>query len=293
MPIKITENCAELIPHSLLVKLQAVYDSLKSAEKKAADLLLERPTFFSEVSIVEAAHVGGCSEATLVRLARKLGYSGYPGLKEHLGQKREPHSVNLYDGITEEDSYENVAKKVFQASIQALTDTLNILGKDQYTNAVNAILDAKKIVFCGVGDAANVAQSGYQKFIRIGVNVQVSADPDIQLITASHLQMGDVLIAISHSGKTRSIVDVVKYAKLAGATVIAITNYPVSPLAKNSDIVLLTAAFTEHVKGEVMSKRVSELCILESLFINVLIRHKEKFIEDLNRSNNALEINKL
>lgn len=293
MAVIITEKSAELIPHSCLVKLQAVYDSLKSAERKAADLILEKPTFVSKATIVEAAEEGGCSEATFVRLAKKLGYRGYPELKVDLSKGRMEGAHNLYEGITEEDSCENVVKKVFQASIQALTDTLNILDMGEHNKAIEAISNANKLVFCGVGDAANVAQSGYQKFIRIGANVQASADPDVQLITASHLSIGDVLIVISHSGRTKSIIDLVKYTKETGATIICITNYPVSPLAKNSDITLLTAAFAEHIKGEVMSKRVAELCILESLFVNVLLRQKEKFLEDLNRSNMALEANKL
>jgi RpiR family transcriptional regulator, carbohydrate utilization regulator len=293
MSITITDKSAELIPHSCLVKLQAVYDSLKSAERKAADLILEKPEFVSKATIVEAAEEGGCSEATFVRLARKLGYRGYPELKVHLRKGRMSRSENLYAGITEEDTCENVVKKVFQSSIQALTDTLNILDMVEYNKAVETISKANKLVFCGVGDAANVAQSGYQKFIRIGANVQVSADLDLQLITVSHLAPGDVLIVISHSGRTKSIIDLVKYTKETGATIICITNYPVSPLAKNSDITLLTAAFAEHIKGEVMSKRVAELCILESLFVNVLLKQRERFIEDLNRSNMALEVNKL
>ncbi len=293
MPIHISEENAELIPHSCLVKLRAVYDSLKSAEKKAADLLLEKPGFFSEASIVDAAEAGGCSEATLVRLARKLGYGGYPELKAHLGQGRDDKSVALYAGIKDGDTFDSVTEKVFQASIQALKDTLNVIDKNEYKRAVEALSGAEKIVLCGVGDAANVALSGFQKFIRAGANVQASADPDIQLISVSHLDKGDVVIAISHSGRTKSIVELVKYARVTGATIISITNYPVSPLAKNSDILLLTAAFTEHVKGEVMSKRVAELCLLESLFINVLLTKKDKFVEGLSRSNNALDVNKI
>jgi RpiR family transcriptional regulator, carbohydrate utilization regulator len=293
MPIKISEESAELIPHSCMVKLQAIYDTLKSAERKAADLLLENPKFLSEASIVEAAEAGGCSEATLVRLARKLGYGGYPELKAHLTQGRDNGPVTLYEGISDTDSFESVIGKVFQASIQALQDTLNIIDNNVYEKAIDAIANADKIVLCGVGDAANVALSGFQKLVRVGANVQASADPDIQLIAVSHLKKGDVIIAISHSGRTKSIVDLVKYSKVTGATVISITNYPVSPLAKNSDIVLLTAAFTEHVKGEVMSKRIAELCLLESLFVNVLLRKKDVYIEGLRKSNLALDINKI
>lgn len=293
MPIKINEESAELIPHSCMVKLQSIYDTLKSAERKAADLLLKDPKFLSEASIVEAAKVGGCSEATLVRLARKLGYGGYSELKAHLTRGRDSRSVTLYEGISNDDSYESVIDKVFQASIQALKDTLNIIDKNVYRKAIEAISNANKIVLCGAGDAANVALSGFQKLIRVGANVQASADMDIQLIAVSHLKKGDVVIAISHSGRTKSIVDLIKYSKVTDATVISITNFPVSPLAKNSDIVLLTAAFTEHVNGEVMSERIAELCLLESLFVNVLLKKKDVYIEGLKKSNMALELNKI
>ncbi|MEW6695773.1 MAG: MurR/RpiR family transcriptional regulator [Bacillota bacterium] len=291
MPIKLNENSVEKIPHSCLVRLQATYDSLKSAEKKAADLLLEHPDFFAGASIVEAAREAGCSEATLVRLARRLGYGGYPELKAHLieGKKGSPM---LYSDITDEDDYNTILIKVFQASIQALKDTMNLLDREEYKRAVDCLCHAGKIVILGVGDAAAVARSGYQKFIRAGLNVQMSADLDQQLITVSHLSKEDVVIAVSHSGRTKSLLDVVKQAKATGATVIAITNYPVSPLTKNSDIVLLTAAFAQHMIGEIMSKRITELCLLESLFINTL-KCRPDLVQNIEKSNLALEVNKL
>jgi len=293
MPIDIKDKYLGKIPHSLFVKLQALYDSLKTAERKAADLLLEEPEFLSDVSIVKAGKAAKCSEATFVRLARKLGYSGYSELRNVLKRDREENTIQLYGSITEDDDYNSVIVKVFKASMQALEDTLNVLDRNSYKKAVDVLLKANSLVFCGVGDAATVARSGYQKFIRAGFDVQESPDFDVQLITISNLKENDAVIAVSHSGRTRNIIEAVKYAKSQGITVIAITNYPVSPLAKNSDIVLLTAAFTEHIKGEIMSKRVAELCIFESLYVNVLIRRKAEIALNLTKSNNALEINKL
>lgn len=293
MATEMSQKNIGMIPHSCIVKLQAVYGTLKSAEKKAADLLLEKPGFFSEASIVEAADAAGCSEATLVRLARKLGYAGYPELRSHLGSGERDKSIALYAGITQDDEYDSVIYKVFQASIQALKDTLDVIDKDEYKKAIEALASAGTIVLCGAGDAANVALSGFQKFIRVGANVQASADPDVQMISISHLVKGDVIIAISHSGRTKSVIDAIKYSRITGATTICITNYPLSPLAKSSDIVLLTAAFSEHVNGEVMSKRVAELCLVESLFVNVLLLKKDQYINGLIRSNNALKLNKI
>jgi RpiR family carbohydrate utilization transcriptional regulator len=285
------------LPHSLVVKIKAVYFTLKSAEKKAMDLLINDPAFFARATISEAAREANCSEATLVRLARRLGFEGYPELKQQLKSDDEPSpgrdEVKLYGSIINSDSYDEVARKVFQASIQALTDTMSILNMDEYKRAVDAISAANMILFCGAGDAGNVARSGYQKFIRAGFNAHVSSDLDLQLIAASQLTENDVVIAVSHSGRTKSVVDLVKYAKTTGAAIISITNYPVSPLAKNSDIILLTAAFEEHAKGEVMSKRLTELCILESLYINTIILQEKRAADKLRKSNAALNVNKI
>jgi len=285
------------IPHSLVVKIKAIYFTLKSAEKRAMDLLLNDPVFFAQATITEAARRAKCSEATMVRLARRLGFEGYTELKQHLKNEDELNTgrneVMLYEGISKDDSYDEIARKVFQSSIQALTDTMNVLDMAEYKRALDAISKAGKILFCGAGDAANVARSGYQKFIRAGFNASVSTDLDTLLISASHMKENDVVIAISHSGRTKSIVDLVKYARTTGATIISITNYPVSPLAKNSDIILLTAAFEEHTKGEIISNRLTELCILESLYINTIMLQEDKVAERFRKSDAALDINKI
>jgi DNA-binding MurR/RpiR family transcriptional regulator len=48
-----------------------------------------------------------------------------------------------------------------------------------------------------------------------------------------------------------------------------------------------------NIRGEVISKRIAQLCILESLYINVLLKPKEKIIENLEKSGLAVELNKL
>ncbi|MBC7958339.1 MAG: MurR/RpiR family transcriptional regulator, partial [Vallitaleaceae bacterium] len=107
MPIVMSETSREKIPHSCLVKMQSVYDSLKSAEKKAADLLLSEPTYLESASIIEAALRAGCSEATFTRLAKKLGYLGYPELKSHLTEGEVKQNASLYEDISETDDSES------------------------------------------------------------------------------------------------------------------------------------------------------------------------------------------
>lgn len=287
------ERHIEDIPRSCLVKIRSVYDTVKSAERRAIDFVLENPRAVAGLTIVAFAARAGCSQATVVRVAKRLGYRGYPELREDFAEHSQSGKITEYGGVRRSDDCGTVVRKVFEASQAALRDTLDLVDAALYERAVDALVAADRILLCGVGDANLVALEAYQRFVRIGENCQVSEDPDLQLIMASHLGERDVVLAISHSGRSRTVLDVIREARAAGATVVAITNFPVSPIAKHADIVLLTAAFQEHHTGEVISKRISELCIIESLYINYLKKKGQPALRRLKQSNHAVRVHKL
>ena len=290
---KILQDYTSNISHKFLIRLQSIYGNLKAAEKRAADSILEHPEFITDSSIVDAAKMAGCSETTLFRLAQKLGYSGYPELKSSLMQSEEDHSSSLYSEIQTDDTILTVLEKVFNTAKQALTDTLALADQEQYEQALEHIIHARRLYFIGTGDAYTVAHSAYLKFSRIGYNAGCSADIDVQLMEASRLTEQDTLVIISHSGRTQSLYDVAKYAKLNNAHIIAITNYPISPIAKVATNVLLTASFTPNIYNEIMAKRIPELGVIEALYINALLRGNDMHKTVLNQSNKAFSLNKI
>lgn len=285
-------NLAHL-PHDFAIQLQAVYDTLKSAERKAANFILNHPENIFGLSIVDFADHAGCSEATVVRLSKKLGYEGYPELKASFGSLPGSDPGVEYENITEADTAAEVLRKVVDASVIALQDTAKVIDEAQYIQALDSMLSARRIMFCGVGDAGIVAAEAYQRWVRMGQECFNASDHDLQLILATKLGPGDILFVISHSGRTRTVLNVAEAAQRQGAVVIALTNYPISPLAKRADIILQTAVFSRLATGEVMSKRLAELCVLESLSINFLIRKGESHLRSLHQSNEAVSINKV
>lgn len=195
------EEHLDRIPHNCVLKIKAVYDSLKTAERKAVDFLLESPEEIAAITIVDFAEHAGCSEATIVRLSKRLGYEGFPELKADFSAYDAGNNEDFeYEGISKKDDYATVVRKVFDATVQAIKDTLEIMDVAEYERAITALLDARKILWCGLGDAALVAMEAYLRFIRIGENAMVSQDPDFELIMSFQLSKGDVLVAISHSG---------------------------------------------------------------------------------------------
>jgi len=280
---------ADRVPHRCLVKLKGVYHSLKKAERKAADYLLSAPGAIAESGVVEFAAHAGCSEATVVRLAQRLGYEGFPELKSDFAQV----GPVPYRDIQVDDDPESVVKKVFANSIQALSDTLDAMDMAEYRQAVDLMLRAKKLAFFGLGNAAVVAREIYQEFLRIGVPVYTAEDGDLQLIIVStQLGPGDLLTAISYTGESRPILTLARQARARGVKLLAVTNFPRSTLARLADVVLLTAVFQEHVNGEVGSKRLAQLAVLESLYVNYLLRQGAVARKNLGAASRALGANK-
>lgn len=277
----------------VLVKIKGVYNSLKSAERKAADFVLQNPRSVVEMGIADVAKAAGCSIATLSRFARRIGYNSYRELRADLEPVTESGGTVLYPDVKPDDDYPDILRKVFWSSIRTIEHTMAAIDVDEYRKAVEALNATSRVAFFAIGDAASVAQAGYYKFARIGYQASYSSDPDVTLVTASLLQKGDVALGISYSGRTTTVIRGLKQSKAAGATTIAITNFPLSPVAKVADHVLLTAAFAESTAGELMAHRVAQLCVLEALWVGVLMRKKDTLKELVSYVNEILQVNKV
>lgn len=283
---------AKNVSHSCLIKFQFIYENLKNAERKAADFCLTMPEYVATSTIGEVAACANCSEATFVRLAKKLGYSGYPELREAL-LREDSEEIAQSVGIQSTDNIQTITAAVFNASILALKDSLDSINFDSLERAIDLLLNAKRILFVAAGDANVVALSGAGKFTRIGLPANYNTDFDTQLLHLSQMGKGDVLICISHSGRTKTTCELAKTACSRNVSVISLTNFPQSPLAKASDIVLLTASFSRDMMGETIAKRTPALCLLDVFYISILFRLNDKQLHILDSGNKILRINKL
>ncbi|MDR0601627.1 MAG: hypothetical protein LBG42_04535, partial [Treponema sp.] len=70
-------------------------------------------------------------------------------------------------------------------------------------------------------------------------------------------------------------------------------NVPVSPLTKQADVILLVASFVQNNMGEIITKRIPELCIIESLYISLVYARERAAAEILKGSEAAIKSNKL
>ncbi|MFC5734753.1 MurR/RpiR family transcriptional regulator [Cytobacillus gottheilii] len=265
-------------------------DSLTASEIKIIDQLKKHDKPFL-LSMNELSLLSNVSEPSIIRLYRKLGYTSYQELKVTLAQELANQHSNLAGNetaILEEDLADTVFTKIGDQFSAAMSMTREKIVVEEMEEAVKLIAEAGRIFFFGQGLSGTIAEDGAHKFMRIGGTVLAEKDPHYQAIYASQMTENDVVIAISHSGETVNIIEVVHMAKSSGATVIMITSNENTTLAKMADILLLTQAQETATRSDAMTSRLVQLAFLDTLYTRVVAVGGDTIKKAVNKSRLAV-----
>ncbi len=279
--------------NELIVRLRFLIPTLPRAERAVAQALLEKPELICMMTLAELARETESSDASVIRFCRKMGYAGFTDMKQAFVHALTDSSITTVEEIRKEDSVLDNLHKVYKSNMQTLSDTILLADADAYEAAVQALLAANSIHFFGAGDSAVICQLFYFKFRRLGIPGSAQQDPVMQLIEASNLRPGDVAVAVSYEGRSRTVVNAMRIARERGATIICITKMSKSPLLKLSDINLFIATSDVTVGRDIVARRVAEQMIIDTLYLTVLVRTDKDYTKHLNSTSKFLEMNKI
>ena len=132
-----------------------------------------------------------------------------------------------------------VARRVLACEAKALNDMAGDLG-EAFAQAVETLAGARgRIVCTGIGKSGHVAR-------KVAATLSSTGAPAlfVHAAEASHGDLGmvgvdDVVLALSKTGETRELADILAYAKRFAIPLIAITAVANSALGRAADIVLL------------------------------------------------------
>lgn len=268
------------------LNIKLLYDKMGKAEKHIADWIFEHPGEIISLSIIDLAEKCGCGEATIVRFAKRLGFSGFQELKFVLGNQSGKNQVST--NICAEDDAYTIYEKVCNDIYLSLEKTKQSLNKTSLSLAADKICKANKIVIFGLGNSASVATDLSHKLLRAGLNAIAYSDNHMQVIAASHLKEGDVAIGISHSGSSKDIVEALKTAREQGASTISVTNRGKSPILKHSDIVLQTSADETQYSILALNSRIAQLAIVDTLYFYIVYNRSEEAQESIKQTEKSL-----
>ncbi|MDD5603190.1 MAG: MurR/RpiR family transcriptional regulator [Eubacteriales bacterium] len=258
----------------LILKIKELYDQFGASEKRAADLVLKDPQAIVGIPISTFAEKSGTHKTAVLRLCRKLGYSGYRdfilNLVSELAVNANNEDTGEYIDLNVGDNLTVVAKNVCINNQKAIEDSYKIINVGDVIMARDLLMNAKKINFFGIGASGVVALDAHREFTRINKNCTISVDYHQQLATAANSTQDDVAVVISWSGETKEMIRVAKTAKEAGAKVIIITRLGKNRLAEYADIKLSLSAPETTIRCGATSSRIAQLTMIDILFNSIL-----------------------
>lgn len=215
--------------------------SFSKGQKRIAAFVLES---YDKAAFMTASKLGqtvNVSESTVVRFAAELGYDGYPSMQRSLQKMIRSRLTSVQRMEMANDQMgSDVASCVLRSDISMIRSTLEELDPVRFHNAVDAILKAKKKYIMGVRSSSAISRFLAFHFNLIFDNIcEISANT-VSEVFEQILRVGedDVLIAVCFPRYSSRTVKAMHYARSRGATVIAITDSEVSPVAAEASITL-------------------------------------------------------
>ncbi|WP_433501017.1 MurR/RpiR family transcriptional regulator [Sphaerimonospora sp. CA-214678] len=263
-----------MAPANPIATVRAVLPSLTPAAQTVARLILDDPAMVARSTITEISAVSGISEATIVRTARSLGFAGYSQLRFALAAavaRQAPERLVPGD-LAPDDPLTDVIAKVTNAESLALADTAAQLDPDRLGAVVDVVVGARRVDVYGVAASGLVAADMAQKLLRIGLPAHYFTDAHLAMTSAALAREGDVAVGVSCTGETPDVLGPMRVASKGGAATVAITNNPRSSLAELADHVLISAGRETAFRPGALASRISQLLIVDCLFVGVAQR---------------------
>lgn len=237
----------------LVRRIERHAEHLPPAERRVAEVVLADPSAAAFATVAELGVRAATSGATVVRLATRLGYDGWAGLQAEARQRIDQRLRPATERIREHATHDLLGATAAREA-QNVHQTLAAVAPDDFARALDLLSDPGRGVRVlagtaqdGVGtllaDALDLLRPGVERLV--GSPVRVAAQ-------VAHTAPGDVLVAIDLRRYERWVIDAMVASAAEGAVVVALTDSPLSPLARAAEVSFTVAAegagpFDSHV----------------------------------------------
>lgn len=221
------------------------YTKLSPAHRRVADYLLADGRRAALEPIATVAKNLRTSESTVVRFAQTLGYKGYPELRDQLRERFLATATSLdrlaASGVGAKKPRGAILERVLAEDADSIMRTLAQIPAETFNAVVEAVVSARRTYVIGFRGSAGVALvlgMGLRIFLPetrvVAVNV---GDTPEELLS---LRKKDVVFVISYLRYAGQTLEILRFAREAGATTVAITDTPASPVARLADHAFIT-----------------------------------------------------
>ena len=263
--------------NDIISRLQAESASYSKGQRRIAQFIMDE---YNKAAFMTAARLGrtvGVSESTVVRFAVSLGFDGYPAMQKAMQEMvlNRLTSVQRLEVATDRIGNQDIVSMVLQSDAEKLRRTAEMVSRDDFKAAVDAIQKARRVYIIGVRSVSALANfmGYYMNFMFDNVHTVTTSGASEMFEKLVGVGPEDVVIAFSFPRYSTSTLKGVQYCRSTGATVIALTDSKLSPLGQSSDYVLVA-------KSDMLSlvdSLVAPLSLVNALIV-ALASAKEKVL---------------
>ena len=273
---KVVENST----NELQMRIEEKYRDLSKGQKRVAEYVLDN---YDKAVFLTAARLGevvGVSESTVVRFATQLGYKGYPEFQKALEELvRRLNSIQRMKVTYGRISQSQILETVLQSDIEKIKQTLNGIDHLAFNQAIDTILNARKIYVLGIRSCAPLAafMSFYLNLLCdnvIAVNTNSSSEIFEQLIRIGE---EDVIIGISFPRYSQRTLKALEFASKRKAKIITLTDSVHSPINIYSSCNLIARSDM----ASIVDSLVAPLSVVNALIVALCMKKQEEVIGTL------------
>ncbi len=269
----------------------SVKEKLTKSELKISAFIINNSKKTKNMNSYDISEAVNVSQATVIRFSKKLGFDSFIDLVKSIDSSGDKDIVE--NEINPKETIEETNKKV----VSLYTDVISLVEQENSAKLIKELVadinNKNKIIIFGIGNSALSAIDFATKLNKFGVSAFASQDPHIMLSMVSNLDEDDLLILISSSGETRDIITAAKLAMNNSIKIISITSLTKSKLYDFSDIILKTSSTRSQTRLDATSSRISQLVLIDMIFINFLKHDYSKHKKYIENSDSVIEnINK-
>ena len=241
-------------------------------QKRIAQYIQEHYESAAFMTAFKLGETVGVSESTVVRFAAALGFDGYPQLQKAMQEliRSKLTTVQRIEVTRARMADDEVLDNVMAYDMANIRQTLEELPRDVFYQAVDAIVEARRVYIFGAGSCRALAN-----FLAYYLKLLL---PDIHLIYTSSeteileemLQIGeqDAIIGLSFPRYSSKAVKTVHFAHSRQAKIIAITDSVLSPIAEYASYLLLA----HSDMATIVDSLVAPLSIINALLVAVSLK---------------------
>lgn len=263
------------------------FDSLPPQQQSVAEFLVERIREVPFLSIPELAERSGASEATVVRFAQRIGYSGFSGLKmdllEALREQVVPRSGGppLPSRTDDVESLQAVARQ----EMQNIQRTLEEVDREEFRKATTALFKADHVYSFGLGISSYFAELLTYLMAQIGLRATtLSTRFSSHLEQLVPLRPTDLLVVFSLPPYSKPTLEILENVAERGIPNVAICDRVTAPAASIADRILTVRSdnllFTNSFAAMAT--------LLNALTTEIAVRHQDHAFEALSAINRIL-----